>query len=142
MNWGKSIVVVFILFATFIAVIVTICMRQDVNLVSSQYYKDDLNYQQQLDRKNNTEALEKKPLIVLTADQLQVSFPEETSIQGGTIKVFRPSDDELDQHFSLKVSDDLVQVFTLKTLSNGAYRVKMTWVVQGTEYYIEKFVVI
>jgi hypothetical protein len=142
MNWGKSIVLAFVLFAGFIAVIVTICMRQDVNLVSSQYYKDDLAYQQQLDRKNNTEALEEKPVIVLTADQLQVSFPEKTSIDGGSVKVFRPSNDKLDQYFGLKASDESIQVFPVKELTSGAYRVKMTWVVQGTEYYIEEFVVI
>jgi hypothetical protein len=142
MNWGKSIVVAFVLFAGFIAVIVTICMRQDVNLVSSQYYKDDLDYQQQLDRKNNTEALAEKPEIVLTSNQLQVLFPEKVSVDGGNIKVFRPSDDKLDQYFGLRASDDAIQVFPVKELSRGAYRVKMTWVVQGTEYYMEKFVVI
>lgn len=142
MNWGKSIVVAFVLFAGFIAIIVTICMQQDVNLVSSQYYKDDLNYQQQLVRKNNTEALEVKPQIVLTTEQLQVSFPTKTFIDGGSVKVFRPSDDKLDQYFDLKVSTDSVQVFSLKALTSGAYRVKMTWIVEGTEYYIEKFVVI
>lgn len=142
MNWGKSIIAAFVLFAGFIAVIVTICMRQDVNLVSSQYYKDDLDYQQQLDRKNNTEALTEKPQIVLDANQLQVSFPNNMVIDGGSIKVFRPSDDKLDQLFGLNASDDSVQVFPLKALARGAYRVKMVWVVNGTEYYIEKFVVI
>jgi hypothetical protein len=142
MNWGKSIVVAFVLFAGFIAVIVTISMRQDVNLVSAQYYNDDLNYQQQLDRKNNTEALEEKPQILLTTDKLQISFPPQTIVEGGSIKVFRPSDDKLDQYFNLKASEESVHVFPVKALGNGAYRVKMIWVVSGTEYYIEKFVVI
>ena len=142
MNWGKSIVLAFVLFAGFIAAIVTICMRQDVNLVSSQYYKDDLEYQQQLDRKNNTETLEEKPQIFLTTDQLKVSFPKEATVDGGNIKVFRPSDNKLDQYFGLKASDEPVQVFPLNTLTSGAYRVKMTWVVRGTEYYLEEFVVI
>jgi hypothetical protein len=142
MNWGKSIVAAFVLFAGFIAVIVTICMRQDVNLVSSQYYKEDLDYQQQLDRKNNTEALTEKPQIILSSNQLQVSFPVNTTIEGGSIKVFRPSDDKLDQLFGLNASDDSVQVFPLQALTSGAYRVKMVWVVKGTEYYMEKFIVI
>ena len=142
MNWGKSIVAAFILFAGFIAVIVTICMRQDVNLVSSQYYKDDLSYQQQLVRKNNTEGLTDKPQILLTTNKLTIAFPTNTVIDGGTIKVFRPSDDKLDQYFGLDSSNESVRVFELKSLTSGAYRVKMTWVVKGTEYYLEKFVVI
>jgi len=142
MNWGKWIVVSFILFAGLIGVMVAISMRQDVNLVSKQYYQDDLNYQQQLDRKNNTEALEEKPEIQLTSEQLEVRFPASISVDGGTVKVFRPSSDKLDQYFGLKASSEPVQIFPVKALSKGAYRIKMTWIADGKEFYLEKFVVV
>lgn len=142
MNWGKWIVVSFLLFAGFMAAIVTISMKQDVNLVSSQYYQDDLDFQQQLDRKNNTAALVYPPEITLTEKQLQVYFPEQTSIESGVIKLFRPSTDKQDQDFVLQTSDESTQVFKLQPLARGAYRVKMTWKVADKEYYLEKFVVI
>jgi hypothetical protein len=142
MNWGKWIVVAFLLFAGFMAVIVTISMKQDVNLVSSQYYQDDLDFQQQLDRKNNTASLAHQPEITLTDQQLQVSFPEKTSIESGVIKLFRPSSDKLDQNFVLQPSNETIQVFALKPLDKGAYRVKMIWKVEDKEYYLEKFIVI
>jgi len=142
MNWGKWIVVSFLLFAGFMAVIVTISMRQDVNLVSSQYYQDDLDFQQQLDRKNNTAALTQQPEITLTEQQLQVSFPENASIESGVIKLFRPSSDKLDQNFVLQASSESDHVFAVKPLGRGAYRIKMTWKMEDKEYYLEKFVVI
>ena len=60
MNWGKSIVLAFILFAVFIGVLVFVCVREDVSLVSKNYYKDDLEYQSQIDRVRNTDELAKK----------------------------------------------------------------------------------
>lgn len=142
MNWGKWIVVSFLLFAGFMAVIVTISMRQDVNLVSSQYYQDDLDFQQQLDRKNNTAALAQQPEITLTESQLQVSFPENATVESGVIKLFRPSSDKLDQNFVIQASSESNHVFEVKPLDKGAYRIKMTWKMEDKEYYLEKFVVI
>jgi hypothetical protein len=142
MNWGKWIVVSFVLFAAFIAVIVTISMRQDVNLVSTQYYHDDLVYQQQLQRKNNTEALAEKPVIAISDSRLSVIFPDNHQVQQGTITLFRPSSDKLDQNFTLSPSSDSVRIFALQPLEPGAYRVKMTWTAEGKEFYIEKFIVI
>jgi hypothetical protein len=142
MNWGKWIVVSFLLFAGLMTTIVTISMKQDVNLVSSQYYQDDLDFQQQLVRKNNTETLLVKPEIIITEKKLQVNFPKETYVESGVIKLFRPSTDKLDQNFVLQPSKESMQVFILKTLDRGAYRVKMTWRVGDKEYYLEKFVVV
>lgn len=143
MNWGKWIVVSFVLFAGFIGVIVTISMRQDVSLVSKNYYRDDIMYQQQLDRKNNTEQLSAKPEItIVNRAYLQIYFPEAKLIEQGEVQLFRPSSDKLDQRFKLNASADSVQLFRLPDLKSGAYRVKMVWTMEGMEYYFEKFVVI
>jgi hypothetical protein len=40
MNWGKWIIVSFVLFAGFIGTLVTVCVRQDISLVSKDYYKE------------------------------------------------------------------------------------------------------
>jgi len=143
MNWGKWIVVSFVLFTAFIGVIVAISMRQDVNLVSKRYYQDELMYQQMLDRKNNTEQLLEKPDITIV-DQayLRIQFPEAKLIEQGEVQLFRPSSEKLDQRFKLSSSTDSVQVIPVPNLKPGAYRIKMLWTMEGEDYYLEKFVVI
>ncbi len=143
MNWGKWIVISFVVFAGFIGVIVTISMRQDVNLVSKRYYQDELAYQKLLDRKNNTEQLEAKPEITIV-DQayLKIYFPEAKLIEQGEVRVFRPSSEKLDQHIKLVSSADSVQIIPIQHLRSGAYRVKMLWTMEGINYYLEKFIVI
>jgi hypothetical protein len=141
MNWGNWIVGAFILFALFIGVLVTISMRQEVSLVSTSYYADDLSFQQQLERKNNYEQLIAKPTVKLESQLLVVNFPEGRKIEKGEIKLFRPSGDAFDQQFPLSTTTDTVQVFTPRTLEKGAYRAKMTWTMDGKEYYLETFLV-
>ena len=142
MNWGKGIVIAFLLFATFLAVMVTIMMRQDVDLVSTQYYKDDLAFQQQYERKQNVEALEHKPEITFDRNQfLKVNFHSLKQIEEGKLTLFRPSQDKLDQNFVFKPAQDSIYIFQLSPLETGVYRAKMTWKTQGKEYYMEQILV-
>ncbi|HRJ30394.1 MAG TPA: FixH family protein [Cyclobacteriaceae bacterium] len=143
MNWGKGIVVAFILFAAFLAVMITIMMKQDIGLVSKNYYAEDLAFQEQFERKQNTEQLEFKPEITIEQKQyLKVYFPSVSFVEEGEVKLFRPSSDKLDQQIRLHASADSVQVFPLQPLEHGAYRVKMKWTTEGKEYYLEKVIFI
>ncbi|MBX2965811.1 MAG: FixH family protein [Cyclobacteriaceae bacterium] len=143
MNWGKWIVVAFVLFISFMAVMITIMMKQDIGLVTPNYYAEDLAFQNKLEQKQNTEQLELKPEIVIEQSQvLKVYFPEVSFIEEGEIKVTRPSSEKLDQQIKLHASADSVQVFNLRPLSPGPYRVKMLWKTEGKEFYLEKLIVI
>ncbi len=143
MNWGKGIVVAFVLFATFIGVMITIMMRQDIGLVTKNYYAEDLAFQEQYERKQNTEKLDLKPEITIVQNQiLKVYFPSVSYVEKGEIKLVRPSSDKLDQQMQLSASADSVQVFPIKPLEPGAYRVKMKWTMEGKDYYLEKVIFI
>ncbi len=143
MNWGKGIVLAFILFAGFLAIMITIMMRQDIGLVSKNYYAEDLAFQDQYERKQNTERLEVKPEITIEQSQyLKIYFPSKSYVEEGEVKLFRPSSDKLDQEIQLIASADSVQVFPLRPLEHGAYRVKMKWRIEGKEYYMEKIIFI
>ena len=74
MNWGKWIIVSFVLFAAFIGTLVTVCMRAEVSLVSKDYYKEELEFQKQIVRIENTSALESKPAIVAGKGIIEITF--------------------------------------------------------------------
>ena len=44
MNWGTWIALSFVLFALFIGALVVVCVRQDINLVALDYYKQEIDY--------------------------------------------------------------------------------------------------
>jgi hypothetical protein len=137
MNWGKWIVIAFILFAGFIATLVTVCMRQDVNLVSKDYYKDELAYQQQILRINNVNQLHHKPIIQKSGDFLEVNFIQFKEVENGQIKLFSPSDPKKDKLYALESSEATKQFFPIEDVAKGMYRARMQWVMNGKEYYLE-----
>ena len=143
MNWGKWIVVAFILFVAFIGTMLTIMMRQDIGLVTKNYYAEDLAFQNQLERKQNTEQLELKPVVTIEQGQvMKVYFPAVSFVESGEVKLIRPSSEKLDQQVKLQASADSVQVFNLNPLTPGPYRVKLQWKAEGKEFYLEKLIVI
>jgi hypothetical protein len=137
MNFGKWIVVSFILFAIFIGTLVTLCVREDISLVSKDYYKEELTYQEQIQRLNNTEQLQQKPAISFdNIVGLTITWSESSSIEKGELKLFCPSNPKLDKQFEL--SHSTKQVFKLSMLKKGLYKAKLFWSMDGKEYYFEK----
>jgi len=143
MNWRKWIVVSFVAFALFIGGLVTVCVTQDISLVSKQYYQDELIYQDQLDRVKNTNALTVKPTIeVVDHGILQVSFDSFTQVEQGELILFSPAKAKQDRHINLKGTNGTVQQFDVRNIEKGMYRARMKWAMDGKEYYLEQVIFI
>jgi hypothetical protein len=140
MNWGKSIVAAFLFFATFIFVLVYICVKQDMPLVSKDYYKDELNYQQQIQRLNNAEQLASKPSFQKSGSDLNVVFNKLSLVENGELRLFRPSDGRLDVKFKIESQVDSVLRLDVASLPAGMYRAKMFWKMYGKEFYVEDII--
>jgi hypothetical protein len=136
MSIGKWIVVSFILFAAFIATLVTVCMRQDISLVSSTYYQEELQFQQQISREENTALLEHKPSVQVNAKVLTLALNQPTAVTEGTVNIFCPSNARMDRSFRIE-EGRLTQSFDLADLRSGMYRVKLRWTMNGKEFYQE-----
>jgi hypothetical protein len=137
MSWGKWIIVAFVLFAGFIATLVTVCMRQDISLVSKDYYQEELVYQDQILRMNNVNQLDHKPVIQRSGNFLEIDFNRFNEIEKGQLKLFSPSDPAKDKSYSLKSIDNTKQLLPIGDVAKGMYRARMQWIMHGKEYYLE-----
>ena len=143
MNWGKSIVLSFILFAAFIGTLVTVCVRQDISLVSKDYYKEELQYENQLTRLKNVSQLSSKPVIkVLENKTIQITFDRFNDMENGELRLFRPSDSSKDKKYSLLPTSNATQEFPTTDLTPGMYRAKMQWTMNGKEFFLEEVIFI
>lgn len=142
MNFGKWIVVSFVLFAGFIACLVVICIRQDINLVSANYYQEELAHQHKMEIIQNTHALQSLPVITLEGTILTVSYSDFDKIETGELKLLRPSDDRLDKKFQMSSSTEKTQRYPLDVWGKGLYRASMQWKMEGKEFYYEKLIVL
>lgn len=142
MNAGKWIVIAFVLFTVFIGTLVTICIREDISLVSKDYYKEELAYEDQMKRMNNTSRLSARISVSINEDMLELNFGRKLSIDKGTLKLFRPSNSQMDRDFSVESVETASLSFNLHDVHAGLYRIKLTWVMGGKEYYYEDVIFI
>ncbi len=135
-----GIVVSILLFVGFLITFLFYSFRQDVGLVREDYYTADLKYQEQIDRLSRTSMLDESPEISFTPGLgivIALNNPDAT----GQILLFRPSDSSLDKTIPLQITDGF-QVVPLKSLKDGLWIVKLSWVHEENEYYAEEKVVV
>ncbi|HEU5290471.1 MAG TPA: FixH family protein [Cyclobacteriaceae bacterium] len=138
MNWGKWIVVSFILFAIFIGTLVFVCVREDISLVANDYYKQELDFQKQIERDKNTLALSVKPDISVVNSSVLIAYKELSNLQQGELKLFKPSNAASDLIFAIKSTADTVLIFDLHDHEKGMYKAQFKWSMNNREYYLEK----
>jgi len=142
MHWGNSIVLSFLLFAAFIFTMVFIGMNQKIDLVTENYYQDELKFQKHLEKRTNVYSLEESLELIVdrTNKRAVLVFPKSQFSQemSGTIHFFRPSDASMDRKTPLILDGNLSQQLDLSNLQMGFWRLKISWSYAGKEYYDEK----
>ncbi|MBC7447812.1 MAG: FixH family protein [Hymenobacteraceae bacterium] len=131
----------FVLFAAYIGLMVARAMQTDVELVSADYYQQELDYQQRIAAKARTAALAVPIQLVATADRLLlVKLPRALAGQPiqGNVRFFRPSDARLDFTVPLQPSPDLTQLLNTSRLQPGHWRVQLDFTANGQAYFVEE----
>lgn len=141
MNWGKSIVFAFVLFAAFIGTLVAVCVRQDISLVSKNYYNEEGAYQARLAAAGNTSRLAQQPDIeVVEKYLLKVTISGLEDVQHGEVVLFSPATAKQDSTFRLRPGEKPFQLFDISAMKRGVYHARMSWTVNGQSFYFERTV--
>lgn len=142
MNWGHNIIVAFTLFAGFIGYLAYKSFQQNVDLVAEDYYLQEIQYQDQIDKIKNTKAARQVVTFSQENNNLIVQFPNGTNAVNGTISLFRPSDARFDQDVTITLNDDMQQVIPTDQVVKGYYRIKVNWKAGEEAYFTEESVYI
>lgn len=146
MNWGHYITFTLIGFALVIFSLVTISMKQDVSLVASDYYKQEIAYQDQIDKISNFNQLSEKPEFKLNTSNvvMEVSFPDHlvSKMTNGTIQLYRPSESQVDKLIDIKLGQSGEQKIPMNTLKKGLWKAKINFEIEGKSFYHEKNVIL
>ncbi|WP_181304060.1 FixH family protein [Rufibacter sp. XAAS-G3-1] len=131
------IVLVLVSFAGYIGFMVYGAMKSEVNLVSEEYYAEELEYTNRMKQVSRAQQLE-TPIQIISApaaEQLVIQFPAELAAAKGTVHLFRPSDGKLDITLPLQLNAEGLQHLTTANLKKGKWRVQVTGKVGEKEYY-------
>ena len=136
MNWGKAIILVFVLFAGFIGTMVYRMSSQRVDLVREDYYQDELAYQQHIDRVRNTVRM---PVgVTYRPEQQQIALAFKGTVSKGSVTFYRPADRRMDIHIPIPADQAGQRVLSTAVLAKGYWRVQGTWTDGQHDYYAEK----
>lgn len=144
-TWGHGVILLLGSFIIFILSMIFLFTRgwQNAELVSNDYYKDELNYQQVIDAKNRAEKLAAKPQYSQDSAGITLKFPSEINNQNAKVsfELFRSDDERLD--VKKEVALDGANSFTIpaKILAPGNYTLKLFWLQNKIQYQIDYDVV-
>ncbi|WP_103069414.1 FixH family protein [Aquimarina sediminis] len=141
-NWGTAIVLVFIGFISFIMYFV-VKMNTDRSyehdLVTEDYYKQELAFQKEIDSEANSKNLVKNITVKKIDKGLVITFPEEKNHNdiSGTIFLYRPSNKKLDFEIPISLSDSKL-VIKEENLIEGRWNITIDWKYEGVPYLFKK----
>ena len=138
-NWGTGIVIAFIVFIGFIMFLVISMMTDDAfdyDLVTEEYYKEELAFQEEIDAETNASLLSENIVINRVDEGLLVIFPKNFEFDKieGTIFVYRPSNKSLDFNISLnKLSSNKILI-PENRLVEGRWNISVSWKYDTVNY--------
>ncbi|WP_456437106.1 FixH family protein [Psychroserpens sp.] len=141
-NWGTGIVLAFIGFISFIMYFV-ISMhtdnKLDHDLVTENYYKAELEYQNDINKEENSKNLASDITWQRTSEGLVISFPKDLKAENITGKVFlyRPSNKHVDFESSISLSNYNLLIPDNRLL-DGRWNIKVDWKYNGKPYMYKK----
>jgi nitrogen fixation protein FixH len=111
----------------------------DHHLVSDDYYKDEMNYQQEIDKLNKAAALNEDVTLTKVAEGLLIKFPAEFDPEkiAGTISFQRPSNEKIDFQIPIKLTTADYLILD-DNLAQGIWNVKIEWTVNGNTYLFKE----
>lgn len=128
MNWGKGIVIGMATFMTFIIVLVVGLMTNRVDLESEDYYKREINYQQEITAQENANKLESKIEIISNKEFVIVKVPE-GDFSKIEMHLSRPNDQKMDKLFKIEGTKSFL--IDKKELEKGLYTVELSYMVDN-----------
>lgn len=141
MNWGTGIALTIVIFIAMMISLVAYSFRQELNLVTKNYYEEEIKYQRQIEKIKNTNRLRERPeLVYQSTDRiLSVKFPQAMRSKSisGQIYLYRPSDSRLDKAFPIAIDEIGNQFVNLSALAKGSWTVKLQWNDLEHDYYDE-----
>ena len=128
MNWGKGIVIGMVTFMGFITFLVVGLMMNRVDLESEDYYKREINYEQEIKAQENANNLEVKIEISSNKEFVVVKVPE-GEFQEIELHLTRPNDKKMDKRFKIQGTKSFL--IDKKELEKGVYTVELSYMVNN-----------
>ncbi|HLO82515.1 MAG TPA: FixH family protein [Chitinophagaceae bacterium] len=138
-NWGYKIAAVYIVFVVGMMYLVVRASQQNIDLVTPDYYAQELKYQDRIDESNRAASLSEQLQFSVEHNVLTIKFPSEFAGKSitGNVLVYCPSNKENDISRTIAVANNTMNI-TIPEKNTGAHELQVSWEVDGVKYYFGK----
>lgn len=143
MNWGLRITILYTGFVALILTLVFTSMHSKEDLVSKDYYLQELRYEERINAIRNNNELKESITYYVQGRNVEVTCPKELLAEGasGEIVFFRPSDASKDVKLAMKFDKEGRQKIDGK-LDHGLYKMQLSWQMNKKNYFKEEVIFI
>ncbi|RZS99688.1 FixH family protein [Aquimarina brevivitae] len=141
-NWGTGIVIAFVCFISFILFFVVRMNTEDKyshDLVTDDYYKKELAFQDEINALKNANSLSTNVTLIEEKGALRILFPYNNNVDviSGYVDFYRPSDKKLDFKLPIRLSESAMVIPT-KHLAAGRWDITISWQIEDEKFLIKK----
>jgi hypothetical protein len=144
--WPLGIIVTFVLFFAGTVGLVVMAFSQKVDLVSADYYEQELTFQGRIDRVERTRRAPSQASVAYDAGGkcITVSLPADQAGHdvSGRIELYRPSASGLDRAVKLEPDTTGIQRVDAAGMVPGLWKVRVSWTVEKQDYFLDQKVVV
>lgn len=138
-NWGYKIMLIYAVFVLGILTMVFLTAKENRDLVSENYYAEEIAYQKLIDQSAKTAALSAPVELIASASQLIIQLPKEfNGLQAnGDWTLYYAADKARDIAGNIDTEIGKYSI-AVPNGATGQYLFKMHWKAGNKEYYFEK----
>ncbi|MDX5326716.1 MAG: FixH family protein [Bacteroidota bacterium] len=138
-NWGTGIVIALTLFASGILYVVYRSVSEKVELVTEDYYSQELVYQDRIDEIARGKAAGEVVIRRKAEDTIEIELPEKISGDAGTYSIhfYKPDNSNLDFVEEIKLEGGQRLMVIERNVIPGKWLVKISGMTNQISYYWE-----
>ena len=142
MSWSIRITALYLGFVALIVTLVIISSNNKEELVSKDYYAQELRFQEKIDATNNANSLVNGISHSIDENNVIITLPTEnmSSDLKGEVYFFCPSNSANDKTIPMAFDNNGKMFIQKNTLKQGAYKMKLSWSGNGKNYFKESVI--
>ena len=139
LNWGHGLAIALAIFAAIMITFLVNSFTTDHELVTENYYQEELAFQDQITKRQNAKRDGKTFKVSKGEKEVVFSFQlEDTAFKNGSLNLLRPSDSKLDKEFPLALNKNAEMVVPFEEFEKGSYIISANWQIDTTSYFVKQ----
>lgn len=130
-SWGHGVVIALGAFILFILGMIFLFPigKQNSEMITDNYYEEELKYQDVIDAKNLADNLAEKPTVTLQKQGIIVLFPKEFANENTTFNfyLYRAENRNLDIQKDFTLDKNNTFAIPANVVAKGGYTLKLKW---------------